>query len=194
MNKFTKEEIMFLNKYGLSSHDFYDARGENKFEYHEHAKKNGCLYVIGNYCHKGHRLKTRSGNCIVCDPRTITFQKRHRASGVIYVAENGSYSKVGVVDNNIGCAEQAIHNREIRLNLEGGYGGMTGWKIIAWAEVANNVGMIENSIHRKLMDYSISTHYIHSGECHLAHEMFDCASDEVINTINLMYAPDWIMT
>ncbi len=193
MNIFTKEEIEFINKYGLKAYEFYDARGEKKYDYHKHAKDCDCPYVIGNYCHRGHRLKTRSGNCIMCDPRVITFQKRHHASGIIYVAENGPYSKVGVVDNNIGCAEQAIHNRELRLNLEGGYGGMTGWKIIAWTEVAKDVGMIENSIHNELLEHSVAAHYNYSGEYRLAQEMFDCASDDVINKINVMYAPVWTM-
>jgi hypothetical protein len=63
----TKEEKDFLKKYNLSPTDFYDARGESVTVYHDKAKAAGCQFVI-NSCQYGHRLKDRSGHCIVCKP------------------------------------------------------------------------------------------------------------------------------
>lgn len=107
------------------------------------------MFVVAGMCQKGHRLKTRSGHCIQCNTSRIAFQRRSSNKGVIYVAICGDYCKVGVVDDNFNNAEEAIHQRELRLNLEGGYGGMTGWKIVAWTPINNEVGKLEERIHKK---------------------------------------------
>ena len=191
MIAFTNDELCFIYENGLTEDDFYDGRGERKRERHDNAQANGCNYVVAGECHNGHRLKTRSGHCIQCNPAVIAFQKRNRRSGAIYVAENGDFCKVGVVDDNIKDIEQAIHNREIRLNLEGGYGGITGWKIIAWAPVEHDLGKIEDGIHRQLSQFSIKTKYTYSGNRKMAQEMFKCDRNEAIDRIDEAITPQW---
>ena len=83
----TEEEKAFIKEHGLSPSDFYDARGEHCKAYHDKAKAHGCRFVIYNYCQKGHRLKTRSGHCIMCRPANIAFQKRDSGKGIVYIAK-----------------------------------------------------------------------------------------------------------
>ncbi len=188
---FTKEELDFIYEQHLNEDDFYDGRGEKKQQRHENARNNGCMFLIAGECQNGHRLKTRSGHCIQCDTSKISFQKRHSSKGAIYVAVCGDYCKVGVVDNNCDNAEYAIHQRALRLNLEGGYGGMTGWKIIAWAPVNEGVGKMEEKIHKKLLPYSIKQNYIWSGEKRVAQELFKCDSSDAIDLIDEEIVAKW---
>ena len=188
---FTSEELNFIHENGLTEDDFYDGRGESQRERHDNAKQSGCICVVAGECRNGHRLKTRSGHCIQCNSAVIAFQKRNSRSGAIYVATNGDYCKVGVVDNNINNVEQAIHNREMRLNLEGGYGGMTGWKIIAWAPVSGNLGKIEDDIHHQLTQYSVEAEYTYSGNSRSAQEMFECDRDEAVDRIDEVITSQW---
>ena len=181
-------EKRFMDDYGLGFDDFYDARGERKAEYHLNAKKEGCFYVINNYCQNGHRLKTRGGgHCIVCNPWTMAFQKRYSKDGTIYVASNGQYCKVGVVDNNSFSPEETLAHRENSLNGEGGYGGVTGWKIVAWFLVDSDLGRREKMIHDALSRYSTQREYYHDGDYRLAKEVLKCSIDEAKKTIDALF-------
>lgn len=84
----TKEEKEFIKYHGLALSEIYDARGEVQSVYHDKAKKLGCLWVI-NSCQKGHRLKARSGHCIVCNTSRISFQRRQSQTGLLYLAVSG---------------------------------------------------------------------------------------------------------
>lgn len=190
---FTKEEKDFMDKNGLTEEDIYDGRGESRKSCHDHAKANNCKYYFSSSpCRKsGHRIRTRCGHCAICNPGAIAFQDRHSGSGGIYVATNGDYTKVGVVDNNINNIEQAIHNRELRLNIYGGYGSEDNWKIIAWAAVDQNVGMIEHAVHNMLSDYSVKAGYYYGNGYKEAQEMFSCDSGIAFEAIDSYLSPKW---
>ena len=94
----TADEKEFIKHHGISPSDIYDARGEIVKVYHDKAKKQGCGFVLTNPCPYGHRLKDRSGHCIVCRPMGIAIRKRESGTGVVYVAVNGKYTKVGMIE------------------------------------------------------------------------------------------------
>ena len=126
----TEEEKIFIKSQNLETSDFFDARGlGGPKKYHDLAKENGCRFVISNACDNGHRLKTRSGHCIICNSATIAFQKRDSIEGTIYVAVCGKYCKIGVIDNKRNTSE-VLNHREFQINSEGGYGGRDEWKMI----------------------------------------------------------------
>lgn len=81
LNILTKEEKAFIKQHGIDSSDIYGARGKIIKVYHEEAKMHGCSYVVANPCPYGHRLKDRSGTCIVCKPLGIAF-RREKAEAV----------------------------------------------------------------------------------------------------------------
>ena len=64
----TKDEKEFISRHGIAPSDIYDGRGEIIKVYHDNAKKSGCSFVLANPCPYGHRLKDRSGHCIICRP------------------------------------------------------------------------------------------------------------------------------
>ena len=182
MNELTQEELDYIHKYSLSPEEFYDGRDESRSLQYKHAKENGCDFVIGTTCGRGHRLRTRHGHCIVCSPAAIIFQKRHSGSGALYIAESGQYKKIGVVDR---ADETVIRNREGSLNAEGGYGGITGWKIIAWKEVGKDLGAIEGFAHNALQKYAEKKEYLHNGKISHAQEVFRCTFEEMQEAISL---------
>lgn len=178
----TKEEKDFLQKYNLSPSDFYDARGESVTVYHDKAKAAGCRFVI-NSCQYGHRLKDRTGHCIVCRPACITYRKRESDGGVIYVAVSGKYTKVGMIENNIKDVDKAISKREYRLNDEGGYGGRSGWTTLKTWHLERNAGKVEREAQCLLKPYYVEKNYIHSGEMHSTKELFDCPIQTAIDAV-----------
>lgn len=181
-NILTDEEKSFIKKHNLSPSDFYDARGEITKVYHDKAKALGCRFVI-NQCQHGHRLKTRSGHCIVCQPANIAFQNRHSSGGVVYVAVSGKYTKVGMIDNKRNSSMKLLAHREYQLNSEGGYAGRTGWTLIKSWKVEKDAGRIEHEAHRLLHKYHAEEYYIYSGEIRDANEVFECSITTAIEAI-----------
>ena len=182
LNILTDEEKNFIKKHNLSPSDFYDARGETQKVYHEKAKKAGCLFVI-NKCIHGHRLKTRTGRCIVCNTVHIAFQKRHSNGGVIYVAVNGKYTKVGLIDSRKDSSKKQLAHREYQLNSEGGYASRTGWELVKSWDVSQNAGRIESEAHHLLQQFQAEEYYIYSGEVREAQEVFECSIATAIDAV-----------
>jgi len=178
----TEKEKAFIKHHNISPTDIYDARGEITRVYHAKAKEQGCHFVI-NSCQYGHRLKTRSGHCIECDPTRITFQRRDSGGGVVYIAVNGKYTKVGMVDNKMNSTKVALEKREYTLNSEGGYGGRSGWQQIKSWCVEKNAGKIESDAHRLLEKYSAKEQYRYSGNSRIAQEIFECSITTAIDAV-----------
>lgn len=179
----TNEEKEFIRHHGIDPSDIYDARGQIIKEYHKNAKNQGCSFVVANPCPYGHRLKDRTGHCIECRPLGIAIRKRESGRGVVYVAVNGKYTKVGMIENNIKSIDEALNKREYRLNDEGGYGGRAGWNTIKYWQLEKNAGKIEREAQRLLEKYNIEKDYIHSGELHSTKELFECSIQEAVNAV-----------
>lgn len=179
----TNDEKEFIKHHGISPSDFYDGRGEIIKVYHAKAKERDCRFVIANPCPYGHRLKDRSGHCIVCRPMGIAIRNRESGKGVVYVAVNGKFTKVGMIENNIKSVDEAINKREYRLNDEGGYGGRAGWKTVKTWQIEKNAGKVEREAQNLLDKYKVEKDYIHSGELHSAKELFECSIQTAIDAV-----------
>ena len=179
----TKGEKEFISHHGIQPSDIYDGRGEIIRVYHDKAKERDCRFVIANPCPNGHRLKDRSGHCIVCRPMGIAIRNRESGKGVVYVAVNGKFTKVGMIENNIKSVDEAINKREYRLNDEGGYGGRAGWKTIKTWQIEKNAGKVEREAQNLLDKYKVEKDYIHSGELHSAKELFECTIQTAIDAV-----------
>ena len=179
----TKDEKEFISHHGIQPSDIYDGRGEIIRVYHDKAKERGCQFVIANPCPNGHRLKDHSGHCIVCRPMGIAIRNRESGKGVVYVAVNGKFTKVGMIENNIKSVDKAINKREYRLNDEGGYGGRAGWKTVKTWQIEKNAGKVEREAQNLLDKYKVEKDYIHSGELHSAKELFECSIQTAIDAV-----------
>lgn len=185
-NILTKEEKLFVKNHNLDEADFYDARNDSSVKvYHDKAKQNGCHFVIYRESTCGHRLKTRSGHCIICNPARIAFQKRETIKGVLYIATSGVYCKVGVIDYTSGYNSEYLIHRIGQLNSEGGYAGITGWKLYKAWNISENVGKVEREVHRIMSKYQIIKPYIYSGELRDATELFKCSKTVAEKAINI---------
>jgi len=180
----TTEEKAFIKSQGLSISDFMDVRGlGGPKKYHDIVKAKGCHFVISNNCTYGHRLKSRSGRCIICDTRNIVFQKRDSIGGTIYVAVSGKYCKVGILDNKKNSLD-ALEHREYQMNSEGGYGGREDWTMIKSWDVQHDIGKVEREAHRLLQDYKVEGElYWYSNELRTADELFECTIQKATDAV-----------
>jgi len=179
----TAEEKAFIKTQGLDFSDFFDARGMGgPKKYHDLAKSKGCRFVISNYCNEGHRLKTRSGHCIMCDTSDIAFQTRNSNDGTIYVAYSGALCKVGVIDSKYKPSN--IERREYQINSEGGYGGRTEWKMFKKWPVNHNLGKVEDEAHKLLAKYKVEDKtYKYSNEIRKADELYRCTLQDAVDAV-----------
>lgn len=181
----TQEEKLFIKQHGLALSEIYDARGLSSRVYHDIAKEHGCLWVI-NSCQRGHRLKTRSGHCIECDPRRIVFQRRYSETGILYIAVAGEYCKVGITENNFYDTSDSVYHRSVTLNMDDGYGNIQGWKIVKYWEVIN-AGRIEDDVHYLLEEYKVEdVDYWYSGEWRTAKELFKCSQKTAEDAVQVV--------
>lgn len=180
----TAEEKAFIKSQGLDVSDFFDARGlGGPKKYHDLAKANGCRYVISNYCNYGHRLKSRSGHCIMCNTKNIVFQKRDSIGGMIYIAVSGKYCKVGILDNKNNSLD-ALDHREYQINSEGGYGGRQNWTMVKSWNVLHDIGKVEREAHRLLQNYKVEGKlYWYSNELRTADELFECTVQKAADAV-----------
>lgn len=170
-----KSEKSFMSEYGIYISDIYDGRGEGKKERHDNAKKAGCYYVIGPECREGHRLRTRCGHCIVCNPQRANFQVRYSNGGALYLATCGNYKKIGIIECRTYSLKKTLNNRQRSLNSEGGYGGMDNWKISHYFRVGNRIGEKEHKIQQSLSNKKVYLPYVHNGEHRIAQELYKCS-------------------
>lgn len=173
-----QKEIKFLSTHGLTSDDVYDGRNETRANYRINAKRMEKTVILGNPCNAGgHRLKTRAGHCIQCDPAKLAYEKRHYNTGFVYLAESkqAGLIKVGTTQN--------IKSREDSLNSTM-YAGAIDWEIIHSKNVQDS-GKIEKNIQRKLKRFSVNgLLYEKNGKMQEATEVFNTEKATAINAFD----------
>src|SRR3954467_15069268 len=126
---FSDEEIGFLARHGYSVEEVYDGRHQSKDERAASAKREGKHLVLagvigrGDCRRKGHRLRTRAGHCIQCNPINIAYQRREDTPGYVYIAGSlsGRVIKIGTTGD--------LNQRENQMRGEG-YGGSKDWIVL----------------------------------------------------------------
>lgn len=87
----TREEMLFLQSQGMSPGDVFDTKGRPPKAVKDEAKSAGKRLLLGAPCQaKGHRLRTRAGHCVQCDPSKIAYQRRTEVPGDVYLAVSKS--------------------------------------------------------------------------------------------------------
>src|SRR5215212_3101491 len=93
-----ESERSFLVRIDYRPDDVFDARGMSQWLWKRRAKEAGKDIVLGSPCRKsGHRLRTRAGHCVQCDPKKLAWVLRETACGQVYVAGSleGRLIKIG---------------------------------------------------------------------------------------------------
>jgi hypothetical protein len=176
MAKLTKEELLILNSLGISKDETLDVSSyPSKAERKKAANAVGAKVTYGYtpHIHCGFCLKTPSGNCIVCDPKYLTYDKRHKDGGTLYIAysiKNG-YIKVG--------STTKIENREKALRQQS-YGGFSDWVISFSTSVAESAGAIEFAMQKSIKEFIVNAEYFKDGKMQRTKEMFNYPVEKAI--------------
>lgn len=180
MAKLDIEISEWLNKHNIPISKVMDASEySGKSTYGPVMKQNGFLLATGVTPCKtaSHRLRTRHGHCVMCDPTKLRYQQRYSEEAIIYVARSSSdkrFVKIGITTN--------IERRKQTLNTNGGYAGLLGWKI-NFQEKVSNAGDIENLVKKKLSGFSTTQEYMKNGRLQTATEIFQAQLELVIDQV-----------
>ena len=127
-DQLSAEELAFLRHHNIDATSLFDGRSYPVKGWGDEARKLDVKFGIGSPCKAGHRIRARSGHCVVCWPKNINYQKNHTKPGWVYIAS----SKVGRI-HKIGSTTTDCEDREARLRRDG-YAGFHDWIIVAWFE------------------------------------------------------------
>ncbi|MFC5302898.1 GIY-YIG nuclease family protein [Azospira restricta] len=167
--KLTRDERQFLCRYDIPLEGVLDARGQCRQEYQLVMKENGARVAItdSRCAAEGHRMRSRHGKCIQCDPSSIAFSKRYRDTGYVYLALSLS-PKILI---KIGSSKKK--NLDLRAEELNSHkcGGRTNWKIVN-AVLCLEAGRVENEIQAALKDYQVVLDY--GSKSGASRELFKC--------------------
>ena len=165
--KFEKE-LEFLIGQGFSIKDIRKVGYMTVTEYKPILKEIDIPFaLVDKPCKKGgHFIKTRYGHCPMCDSSKISYMKRFRESGYVYLA----FSKIGDFFK-IGQAKE-INKRQNSLQYEK-YGGVDDWELLYYVESSKS-GTVENLIHKELSSFKITSNYFVGDYTKTAKELFRC--------------------
>jgi hypothetical protein len=175
------DEISFLMQHGCSEEDVYDGRGQSKDSRAIDAKEAGkhlvlCGVIGRGICRrKGHRLRTRAGHCIQCNPLNIVYQKREDTPGYVYIAGSlsGRVIKIGTTGD--------LNQRENRMRAEG-YGGSKDWIVLASVYVSHG-GAFERAASSRVNGKRVYRMYTKDGIEQGAVELHLCSFSEALRAI-----------
>ena len=168
-------EIEFLKRYNISIDEVIDVTGMVRVgQKRAMEAKNARIAINGGRCSKGHRFKTRSNHCPMCEPKNLAFERRHSETAHVYVCA----SETGFI--KIGYAEDP-NDREGRLNREA-YASRTNWRLI-FSIKTENAGKVEFDAHSYLASYKTVETYIKEGRVINPYEVFICSKDQAIEAV-----------
>lgn len=177
---FSKDEIDFLNRFGVAASQVLDARGLKKVDYVEIMRSMRYKLVYGvTPCRKyGHILRTQAGHCAQCNPRNLVFEGRYYQRAFVYVAfsEKSGVVKVGISNN--------INERQKTLRSQS-YGGQCDW-VMCWSDEVDSAGEVEAAIHAELKGFEINLEHFRDGKKCYTMETFICELSKAINTAKLI--------
>ncbi|WP_296740390.1 GIY-YIG nuclease family protein [Mesorhizobium sp.] len=172
----TREEVSFLQSQGLSSTDVFDTKGRSPRVVRDEARAAGKRILLGVPCQAaGHRLRTRAGHCVQCDPSKIAYQQRTEVPGDVYLAVSSSlgWVKIGSTTN--------IAQRRYKINFDA-YGGASDWKLVFFLRVSDH-GRLELAAHAALSRFAVDAPYIKDGRKQVSRECFGCSDLLAVKTI-----------
>lgn len=182
MASLTDEQLSFLETKGVPLSKVFDATGMSKGEYQAAMKPLELWLAFGvTPCKEaGHRMRTRAGHCVQCDPAKISFIARHEKLGEVYVAHSPRlhYIKVGSADN----AQVRIRS----LNTHK-YGRIDDWKLIYKASFAQS-GNAEFLVHKALKAHHSPRANSDGASSIESQELFSCAPEVAVKAIQAVEA------
>jgi hypothetical protein len=172
----TDSELRWLAGQGLGPDDVFDARRLPQWLWFKRIDETDKTIALGSRCPKaGHRLRSRRGHCVQCDPKKLAFQARYRADQYVYIA--GSLSERLI---KIGTCRDC-NQREQQLRNEG-YGGASDWRIIYYIKL-RNAGAMEDRARLRLSAYWVSRPYWKDGSRQIGTELLRCSFSGALDAL-----------
>lgn len=177
-NILTETEHAFLARHGLTSSDVFDGRHVTSGkERGRLAKAEGRRVVLRDPSRAkcGHRLTTRSGHCVECDPAKLAYSKRHSAAGLVYVAGSRALGcvKIGVTSD--------IEGRVRNLTSQS-YAGVKDWEMLFYAEF-KLAGAVEVAAQGKLAHHKVTRTTSKDGKQQETKEIFQCSFQDAYQAV-----------
>jgi hypothetical protein len=175
------DEVSFLSRHGYSEEDVYDGRYQSKERRAAAAKEAGKHLVLagvigrGDCRTQGHRLRTRAGHCIQCNPINIAFQRREDTPGYVYIAGSlsGRVIKIGTTGD--------LNQRENQMRAEG-YGGSKDW-IVLFSLYVSKGGEFERAASSRVRGNRVYRSYFKDGIEQGAVELHQCSFSEALRAM-----------
>lgn len=180
-----RSELKFLEAHGLTEEDVFDWRGLGSRERRDAIKRAWKTLALGAECSHGHRLRTRSGHCVECDPAKLSYQSQKARRAVLYVGWSSSLKlfKVGVTDTPA---------RRIDALRREAYGGAADWSLFMALEL-RQAGKAETAMHRRLASYQHASTYQKGEHQQASREVFKCTPDKIIEAFTHAISPDQVV-
>ena len=124
----------------------------------------------------GHRLRTRAGHCIQCNPINIAYQRREDTPGYVYIAGSlsGRVIKIGTTKD--------LAQRENQMRAEG-YGGSRDWIILFSVHVPKG-GEFEREVSSRVRGRRVYRTYFKDNIEQGAVELHQCSFSEALRAMN----------
>jgi hypothetical protein len=166
--KLSKEQQEFIHSMDIDPSRIFDASNMSRKEYSKIMQENNFEIATGvTPCKKGnHTLRDKSGNCVQCNPLSITHKRNHHRSGYVYIAHSviSNLIKIGTTKN--------FTNRQKTLNNEA-YGGYSDWIIYNYIYTNENCGALERKMHSALKKHCAISQYFKNGTPQSTYELFN---------------------
>jgi T5orf172 domain len=161
------DELEFLKRHAVSPDKVHDGQNQSQALRRTEAERLGKILVLGPPCQAAsHRLRTRAGHCVQCDPKKLAYQNRHTAPGYVYIAGSklGQVIKIGTASN--------IDQRHRQLCAER-YGGVGDWVVLFHIKVKEG-GKVEQATLSRLQRFIVQREYVKDGARQQASEIHRC--------------------
>ncbi|HYD94802.1 MAG TPA: GIY-YIG nuclease family protein [Noviherbaspirillum sp.] len=169
MSSISASDRAFLAHHNIPLSQVFDAKGRTIGECKAMMEALAAIIAINAVpCKKGgHRIRTRSNHCPVCDPAKVSFMRRHVEPGYVYIAlsQRGNLVKVGTTID--------IDSRQKNLNSYA-YGDRRDWQIKHFKKFAK-AGEAESKMHSALAAYNVPGLYFREGRWQDCYELFACS-------------------
>jgi hypothetical protein len=173
----SSDELEFLKAKRVPLSKVFDAYGMGKSEYHDAMKPLGAWIAFNvTACGKGgHKMRTRAGHCVQCDPAKISFIARNDKSAQVYVAHSPRrhYTKVG-------SAEDATV-RVKSLNTHQ-YGQIDDWQLFYCAS-CEQAGEVEFRTHSLLAQHYLPRANAVGANSNQSQELFACEPSVAVEAV-----------
>jgi hypothetical protein len=162
----TDEELRFLSDQGLSPDDVYDGRNETSRLRKKNAKMAGKRIVLRNPSpmHCGHRLISRSGNCILCDTSALSYGSRDEKEAYVYIAASKTLNAL-----KLGSTKDPYHRAEMLTSQR--YAAVNDWTMLFYVKFKRS-GEVERNAQASLKHLKIKLPYQRNGGEQIAGEVF----------------------